>query len=223
MLRNPGNWSSAPPRAHGGKSRADLAGLARHHGPSGFNCAEGLPSPGAGMRIISRCGIFCHGRERPQKEMRNEGYTVGNRSDAVSLRVFACPSSRRSQSEQSNGAPAEPGRTSAVRDAPSLECRRQERMHGAQGKTLNLLPAEAIARPCRRAPAGQATKLITGHRMTDDQQNQNPRGPLFALAAVVVIFVLGLVVFRTLYTSRRLEDCFLSGRTNCAPIESPTQ
>jgi hypothetical protein len=63
-----------------------------------------------------------------------------------------------------------------------------------------------------------------GHRMTeDDQQNQNPRGPLFALAAVVVIFVLGLLLFRTLYTSRRLEDCFLSGRTNCAPIESPSR
>jgi hypothetical protein len=55
----------------------------------------------------------------------------------------------------------------------------------------------------------------------DDQQNENPRGPLFALAAVVVIFVLGLLLFRTLYASRRLEDCLLSGRTNCAPIESP--
>jgi hypothetical protein len=57
----------------------------------------------------------------------------------------------------------------------------------------------------------------------DDQRNENPRGPLFALAAVVVIFVVGLLVFRTLYTSRRLEDCVLSGRTNCAPIESPAQ
>jgi hypothetical protein len=29
----------------------------------------------------------------------------------------------------------------------------------------------------------------------DDQQNQNPRGPLIGLAAVVVIFVLGLLLF----------------------------
>jgi hypothetical protein len=57
----------------------------------------------------------------------------------------------------------------------------------------------------------------------DDQQNESPRGPLFALAAMVVLFVLGLLVFKTLYTSRRSEDCFLSGRTNCAPIESPAQ
>jgi hypothetical protein len=69
-----------------------------------------------------------------------------------------------------------------------------------------------------------AYEVDYGHRMTEgDQQNQNPRGPLIALAAVAVIFVLGLLLFRTLYASRRLEDCLLSGRTNCAPIESPTQ
>jgi hypothetical protein len=56
-----------------------------------------------------------------------------------------------------------------------------------------------------------------------DRQNQNPRGALIALAAVVIIFVLGLLLFKTLYASRRLEDCLLSGRTNCAPNESPTQ
>jgi hypothetical protein len=57
----------------------------------------------------------------------------------------------------------------------------------------------------------------------DDRQSQNSRGPLIALAAVVLIFVVGLLLFRTLYTSRRMEDCLLSGRTNCAPIEAPGQ
>ena len=82
----------------------------------------------------------------------------------------------------------------------------------------------AAAREPDRGAVVAVRRPAAGHRMTeDDQQNQNPRGPLFALAAMVVIFVLGLLVFKTLYTSRRLEDCFLSGRTNCAPIESPAQ
>src|SRR5271154_2808446 len=75
----------------------------------------------------------------------------------------------------------------------------------------------------RNRPGCQHTKLIRSSMTEGDQQNQNPRGPLIALAAVVAIFVLGLLLFRTLYASRRLEDCLLSGRTNCAPIESPTQ
>jgi len=57
----------------------------------------------------------------------------------------------------------------------------------------------------------------------DDRQKQNSRGPLIALATVALIFVLGLLLFRTLYASRRMEDCLLSGRTNCAPIEVPGQ
>jgi hypothetical protein len=55
----------------------------------------------------------------------------------------------------------------------------------------------------------------------DDQQKQNSRGPLIALVTVVLIFVVGLLLFRTLYSSRRMEDCLLSGRTNCAPIDAP--
>ena len=98
--------------------------------------------------------------------MRNEGYTVGNRSDAVSLRVIACPGSRRSQSEQSNGAPAEPGRTSAVRDAPSLECRRQERLHWAQGKTLILLTGGRSPPPYAPPASACRPKSVIVSRVT---------------------------------------------------------
>lgn len=60
--------------------------------------------------------------------------------------------------------------------------------------------------------------------MADDgSEDENRRGPLIALAVVVLIFVVSWLVFRALSASTKLEDCLLSGRTNCAPIEAPTR
>ena len=56
-----------------------------------------------------------------------------------------------------------------------------------------------------------------------DGQNGNRRGPLIALGVVVFLFVVGWLLAHQLYNSGRLEDCLLSGRTNCAPIQAPTQ
>jgi hypothetical protein len=54
----------------------------------------------------------------------------------------------------------------------------------------------------------------------DDQQNGNQRGPFVALGVVVLVFAVGLLLARELYSSGKLEDCLMSGRTNCAPIET---
>lgn len=60
--------------------------------------------------------------------------------------------------------------------------------------------------------------------MADRQgQNDNRRGPLIALGVVVVLFVVGWLLAHELYSSGKLEDCLLSGRTNCAPIEVPNR
>ncbi len=56
-----------------------------------------------------------------------------------------------------------------------------------------------------------------------DQQNQGQRGPLIALGVVVLIFVVGLWLTHELYERGKLEDCLMSGRTNCAPIQAPTR
>lgn len=53
-----------------------------------------------------------------------------------------------------------------------------------------------------------------------DNQNGSRRTSLIALGVVVVLFVVGWVLAREMYNSGRLEDCLLSGRTNCAPINS---
>lgn len=52
----------------------------------------------------------------------------------------------------------------------------------------------------------------------DDKEDGNSRGPLVALGVVVVLFAVGWFLARELYSSGKLEDCLMSGRTNCAPI-----
>jgi len=54
-----------------------------------------------------------------------------------------------------------------------------------------------------------------------DEQNQSRRRSLIALAVVVALFVVSWVLVRALYQGEKLQDCLMSGRTNCAPIEAP--
>jgi len=43
---------------------------------------------------------------------------------------------------------------------------------------------------------------------------------LVALGVVIVLFVIGWIVTRELYSNQKIEDCVLSGRTNCVPIDT---
>lgn len=54
-----------------------------------------------------------------------------------------------------------------------------------------------------------------------DRPNASRRGPLVAAGVIVLLFVVGWILARELYAGGKLEDCLLSGRTNCAPIEVP--
>ena len=54
-----------------------------------------------------------------------------------------------------------------------------------------------------------------------DEQDQSRRGSLIALAVIVILFIVGWLLARELYQGEKLEDCLLSGRTNCAPIAAP--
>jgi len=53
-----------------------------------------------------------------------------------------------------------------------------------------------------------------------DRQNPSRRGSLVALGVVVFLFVIGWILAHELYTGSKLEDCLLSGRTNCVPIDT---
>ena len=41
-----------------------------------------------------------------------------------------------------------------------------------------------------------------------------------ALGVVVVLFVIGWILTRELYSNSKIEDCVMSGRTNCVPIDT---
>lgn len=68
---------------------------------------------------------------------------------------------------------------------------------------------------------GKARSMTQHNNDNDDDQRQ--RANLIALA-IVVLLVAGTVWLVMKYKqSSELEDCFLSGRKNCAPIEVPSQ
>lgn len=58
------------------------------------------------------------------------------------------------------------------------------------------------------------------NRENPDQEGSR-RGPLIALLIVVLLFIIGWALARELYANGKLEDCLMSGRTNCEPLQSP--
>jgi cell division septal protein FtsQ len=52
------------------------------------------------------------------------------------------------------------------------------------------------------------------------RENTNRRASLVALGVVIVLFVIGWVLTRELYSNSKIEDCVLSGRTNCVPVDT---
>ena len=57
----------------------------------------------------------------------------------------------------------------------------------------------------------------------NDSDNRNQRGAMVALGVVVFLFVVGWLLARELYSNGKMEDCLMSGRTNCNTIETPAQ
>ena len=57
--------------------------------------------------------------------------------------------------------------------------------------------------------------------MANPDDEGNRRGALIGLGVIVLIFVVSWLVFRALHNSSRMEDCLMSGRSNCAPIDNP--
>lgn len=51
-------------------------------------------------------------------------------------------------------------------------------------------------------------------------QNGNQRRSMIALGVVVVLFVVGWILAREIYRNDQIEDCVMSGRTNCVPLDT---
>jgi hypothetical protein len=59
--------------------------------------------------------------------------------------------------------------------------------------------------------------------MSDDDPGPNPRRALIGLIAIVAMIGAVLFIMHRLNQAARLQDCVASGRTNCAPIETPAR
>jgi hypothetical protein len=54
--------------------------------------------------------------------------------------------------------------------------------------------------------------------MTDPEQGGNRRGAMAGLAIAVVLLTVGLWLAHELTASSKMQDCLMSGRTNCNVI-----
>ncbi len=60
-------------------------------------------------------------------------------------------------------------------------------------------------------------RLGESDRVTDERRTS----ALLGLIIVLALAIAGVILIRDLGQESRLEDCLMSGRTNCAPIELP--
>jgi len=57
----------------------------------------------------------------------------------------------------------------------------------------------------------------------DQEDGGSQRRALAGLAIAVVLLVVGLWLAHELTAASKMQDCLMSGRTNCNVIESPAQ
>jgi len=55
----------------------------------------------------------------------------------------------------------------------------------------------------------------------DDGADQRRSAALIGLIIILALAIAGVVLVKELREKSRIEDCLMSGRTNCAPIEVP--
>jgi hypothetical protein len=55
----------------------------------------------------------------------------------------------------------------------------------------------------------------------DREADQRRTSALIGLIVILSLAIVGIVLVRELGKESKLEDCLMSGRTNCAPIELP--
>ena len=59
--------------------------------------------------------------------------------------------------------------------------------------------------------------------MADEDPGPNPRRALIGLIAIVALIGAVLFIMHRLNQAAQIQDCVASGRTNCAPIETPSR
>ncbi|MGH7210512.1 MAG: hypothetical protein ACREF1_03515 [Acetobacteraceae bacterium] len=65
--------------------------------------------------------------------------------------------------------------------------------------------------------------LFDDARWLDEREEEADRqtASLAAVAVTLLLIVLGLFLVRELHTTAEIEDCLLTGRTNCMVVPAP--
>ena len=86
----------------------------------------------------------------------------------------------------------------------------------------------------RTVARGGAPKISSPHNLWaklmnhrprdgDDEADQRRSAALIGLIIILALAIAGVWLVRELRQKSALEDCLMSGRTNCAPIEVPSR
>jgi hypothetical protein len=58
-------------------------------------------------------------------------------------------------------------------------------------------------------------------RTIEEEEEARRTGALMGFIVVLVLAIAGVLLVQELGNKSRLEDCLMSGRKNCAPIDAP--
>jgi hypothetical protein len=67
------------------------------------------------------------------------------------------------------------------------------------------------------------TPMNNRSEKANEEADQRRSAALIGLIIILALAIAGVWLVRELREKSRLEDCLMSGRTNCAPIEVPTR
>jgi hypothetical protein len=85
-----------------------------------------------------------------------------------------------------------------------------------KGRAVPALPVHIID---RYLPPKKASRLA---EPPDDESRPTRSKALIALIALVLLVIAAVYLVQALREESEREDCLMSGRRNCAPIEIPT-
>jgi hypothetical protein len=61
------------------------------------------------------------------------------------------------------------------------------------------------------------------HGAREDEEAARRTAALMGFIVILVLAIAGVFLVRELRVSTSIEDCLMSGRRNCAPIETPSR
>ena len=89
--------------------------------------------------------------------------------------------------------------------------------NGTSRHSLVLMPMHFMTPepPPKAPPPGPPTEP---RKPSELRQPDSRRAAVIGLVVTAALIVLGLILVKVLGDAGRLQDCVLSGRTNCAPV-----